>query len=81
VLTERATTCDGLQGKATDMMEDVNTGIAWVLEMCQYYGGDPGRVHLVGQSAGAQLLGLAIISQVRKSRTLVFASLPFFLSA
>eukprot|EP00873_Tetraselmis_striata_P002342 jgi/Tetstr1/422606/TSEL_013412.t1 len=51
------------QGNAVDMVEDVNTGIAWVLEMCQYYGGDPARVHLVGQSAGAQLAGLAIIRQ------------------
>lgn len=34
------------------MLEDVNTGIAWVLRKVERYGGDPDRVYLVGQSAG-----------------------------
>jgi len=55
------------QGTALDMLEDVNRGISWVLERCQYFGGDPERVHLVSQSAGAQIAGLALIKQAMKS--------------
>mmetsp|Transcript_18243 Transcript_18243/g.51089 ORF Transcript_18243/g.51089 Transcript_18243/m.51089 type:complete len:386 (+) Transcript_18243:2-1159(+) len=54
------------QGNAEDMLEDVNTGIAWVLHICQYFGGDMERVHIVSQSAGAQLAGLAIMKQAMR---------------
>lgn len=50
----------------SDMLEDVNTGIAWVLHRIQYYGGDPANVTVVGQSCGAQLASLAITIQVRR---------------
>lgn len=52
-----------MQGTISDMLEDVNTGIAWVLHRCAAYGGDPSRVYLVGQSCGAQLGTLALITQ------------------
>lgn len=52
------------QGTMSDMLEDVNTGIAWVLRRIQYYGGDPANVTVVGQSCGAQLSSLAITIQV-----------------
>ena len=54
-----------LQGTIGDMLEDVNTGIAWVLARCVAYGGDPERVYVVGQSCGAQLGTLALLTQVR----------------
>lgn len=53
-----------VQGTISDMLEDVNTGIAWVLARCHAYGGDPMRVYLIGQSCGAQLGTLALITQV-----------------
>lgn len=46
------------------MLEDVNTGIAWVMRKIERHGGDPDNVTLVGQSAGGQLAALALIRQV-----------------
>ena len=54
-----------MQGTVGDMLEDVNTGIAWVLARCVAYGGDPERVYVVGQSCGAQLGTLALLTQVQ----------------
>ena len=53
-----------LQGHLLDMLRDCNTGIRWVLNHCHQHGGDPSRVYLVGQSCGAQLASLAMITQV-----------------
>ena len=57
--------CIAVQGNLEDMLEDCNTGIAWVLTHIGSRGGDPGRVYMVGQSAGGQLGALALIAQVR----------------
>lgn len=57
------------QGSALDMLEDVNTGIAWVLRKVQRYGGNPDQVWLVGQSAGGQLAMLALLSQAAQAAT------------
>lgn len=57
------------QGNALDMLEDVNTGIAWVLRKLERYGGDPERVWLVGQSAGGQLAMLALLNQAAQAAT------------
>ena len=46
------------------MLEDVNTGINWVLQKISHYGGDPEQVYLVGQSCGAQLCSLTTLLQV-----------------
>lgn len=54
------------QGTVTEMLEDVNTGISWVLRRIQFFGGDPSRVLLVGQSCGAQLASLAVILQAEQ---------------
>lgn len=51
------------------MLEDVNTGIAWVLRKLERYGGDPERVWLVGQSAGGQLAMLALLNQAAQAAT------------
>ena len=53
-----------MQGNLEDMLEDCNTGIAWVLTHIGARGGDPARVYMVGQSAGGQLGALALIAQV-----------------
>jgi prenylcysteine alpha-carboxyl methylesterase len=45
------------------MLQDVNTGITWVLSNLHLYGGDPGEVFLVGQSAGGHLSSLALLAQ------------------
>lgn len=57
------------QGSALDMLEDVNTGIAWVLRKVERYGGDPEAVWLVGQSAGGQLAMLALLNQAAQAAT------------
>jgi prenylcysteine alpha-carboxyl methylesterase len=49
------------------MLEDVNTGISWVLNNAPLYGGDPNCVYITGQSAGAQLGALAIFAQVGRA--------------
>ncbi len=54
-----------LQGTMLDMMRDVNTGIRWILHHTHFHGGDPNQVYLVGQSCGAQLAAMALITQVR----------------
>ena len=56
-----------------DMMRDVNTGIRWILHHTHFHGGDPNQVYLVGQSCGAQLAAMSIITQVSPSLT----ALPF----
>lgn len=56
-----------LQGTALDMVEDVNTGVAWALRKAERYGGDPERVWLVGQSAGGQLALLALLTQAAQA--------------
>jgi len=58
----------GPQGSALDMLEDVNTGISWVLRKIDRFGGDLERVWLVGQSAGGQLAMLALLNQATQVR-------------
>lgn len=38
-----------------DMVLDVDASIQWTLDNCRAYGGDPSKVVIVGQSAGAHL--------------------------
>lgn len=52
------------QGNALDMLEDINTGISWVLHRIGEFGGDSANVHLCGQSAGGHLAAVALLSQV-----------------
>ncbi|KAJ9516097.1 hypothetical protein QJQ45_024526 [Haematococcus lacustris] len=54
------------QGNALDMLQDVNTGISWICSQCGLYGGDPGNVVLVGQSAGGHLATLALMRQAEQ---------------
>ena len=54
-----------------DMMRDVNTGIRWILHHTHFHGGDPNQVYLVGQSCGAQLAAMSIITQVSPLLTIL----------
>lgn len=38
------------------MIEDIDTAVKWVLENISEFGGDPNKVHIGGQSAGAHLV-------------------------
>lgn len=51
------------QGCVPDMLEDVMEGINWTFRNAACYGGDPNKIYLVGQSAGAHLTSLALIKQ------------------
>ena len=53
-----------VQGSILDMMRDCNTGIRWILNHTHFHGGDPSQVYLVGQSCGAQLAAITMITQV-----------------
>ena len=57
------------QGTALDMLQDCNTGVAWVLANCAAYGGDPSAVFIVGQSAGGHLMSLALLGQAAAHAT------------
>jgi len=43
------------------MAQEVAAALSWTLENIEQYGGDPGRVVVTGHSAGAHLLGLAVM--------------------
>lgn len=46
-----------------DMMEDVERGVLWAMENAGIYGGDVGRVALIGQSAGAHLAAQLVVER------------------
>ncbi|RLM55737.1 hypothetical protein C2845_PM10G21050 [Panicum miliaceum] len=51
------------QGTIGDMVEDASQGISFVCNNIASYGGDPNRVYLVGQSAGAHIAACALLNQ------------------
>ncbi|CAK0731873.1 hypothetical protein CVIRNUC_000054 [Coccomyxa viridis] len=55
------------QGSILDMMRDCNTGIRWILNHTHFHGGDPSQVYLVGQSCGAQLAAITMITQAEQA--------------
>ncbi|GMH20684.1 hypothetical protein Nepgr_022525 [Nepenthes gracilis] len=54
------------QGTISDMVEDVSQGISFVFNNIVFYGGDPSRVYLMGQSAGAHISACALLRQAIK---------------
>uniref|UniRef100_A0A7S4JTP5 BD-FAE-like domain-containing protein n=1 Tax=Odontella aurita TaxID=265563 RepID=A0A7S4JTP5_9STRA len=48
------------QTNVAGMVADVDESIQWTLDNCRRYGGDPDKVVLVGQSAGAHLGSCAV---------------------
>ncbi|XP_066380710.1 probable isoprenylcysteine alpha-carbonyl methylesterase ICMEL1 isoform X2 [Miscanthus floridulus] len=51
------------QGTIGDMVEDASQGIAFVCKNIASYGGEPSRIYLVGQSAGAHIAACALLNQ------------------
>ncbi|KAF7134812.1 hypothetical protein RHSIM_Rhsim08G0080000 [Rhododendron simsii] len=54
------------QGTISDMVEDVLQGISFVCNNIVDYGGDPNRIYLMGQSAGAHISSCALLEQAVK---------------
>ena len=46
------------------MVDDVGDALAWTVEHAARYGGDPGNISLVGQSAGAHLSAMLLLRLV-----------------
>ncbi|XP_057415997.1 probable isoprenylcysteine alpha-carbonyl methylesterase ICMEL1 isoform X2 [Lotus japonicus] len=54
------------QGTIGDMVTDASQGISFVCNNIAEYGGDPNRIYLMGQSAGAHIAACAIVEQAIK---------------
>ncbi|OVA10190.1 Alpha/beta hydrolase fold-3 [Macleaya cordata] len=54
------------QGTISEMVEDVSQGISFVCNNIAEYGGDPNRIYLMGQSAGAHIAACALVEQATK---------------
>ncbi|KAI4366739.1 hypothetical protein MLD38_022578 [Melastoma candidum] len=54
------------QGTISDMVSDASQGIAFICNTIVEYGGDPNRIYLMGQSAGAHIAACALVEQAIK---------------
>ncbi|KAL7001286.1 putative isoprenylcysteine alpha-carbonyl methylesterase icmel1 [Sarracenia purpurea var. burkii] len=54
------------QGTMSDMVKDASQGISFVCHHIAEYGGDPNRIYLMGQSAGAHIGACALLEQAIK---------------
>ncbi|EXB65559.1 putative isoprenylcysteine alpha-carbonyl methylesterase ICMEL1 [Morus notabilis] len=54
------------QATIGDMVEDASQGISFVVNHIAEYGGDPNRIYLMGQSAGAHIAACALLEQAIK---------------
>ncbi|XP_057481415.1 probable isoprenylcysteine alpha-carbonyl methylesterase ICMEL2 [Actinidia eriantha] len=54
------------QGTMSDMVKDASQGISFVCNHIAEYGGDPDRIFLMGQSAGAHIAACALLEQAIK---------------
>ncbi|KAK6134009.1 hypothetical protein DH2020_032251 [Rehmannia glutinosa] len=54
------------QGTIGDMVKDASQGISFVCNNIAEYGGDPSRIYLMGQSAGAHIAACALLEQAIK---------------
>ncbi|XP_027345820.1 isoprenylcysteine alpha-carbonyl methylesterase ICME-like [Abrus precatorius] len=54
------------QGTISDMVTDASEGISFVCNNIAEYGGDPNRIYLMGQSAGAHIAACVIVEQAIK---------------
>ncbi|CAH9128855.1 unnamed protein product [Cuscuta epithymum] len=51
------------QATIGDMVKDASQGISFVCNNASEYGGDPNRIYLMGQSAGAHISACALVEQ------------------
>ncbi|XP_010486759.1 PREDICTED: probable isoprenylcysteine alpha-carbonyl methylesterase ICMEL2 [Camelina sativa] len=57
------------QGTISDMVNDAAQGISFVCNNISAFGGDPNRIYLMGQSAGAHISSCALFEQaIKESR-------------
>jgi acetyl esterase/lipase len=76
-LDYRATIQLGTQGQAWPTeVDDVKTGIRWVLAHASEFGADAGQISLLGSSAGGTLAGLAATDQTLRVKGLALWSAP-----
>ncbi|KAI3970973.1 hypothetical protein MKX01_024620 [Papaver californicum] len=54
------------QGTMSDMVKDASEGISFVCNNIADYGGDPNRIYLMGQSAGAHIAACTLLEQAIK---------------
>lgn len=54
------------QGNICDMVKDASEGISFICNNISQYGGDPNRIYLMGQSAGAHIAACALLEQAIK---------------
>ncbi|CAO2830067.1 unnamed protein product [Amaranthus hypochondriacus] len=54
------------QGTMRDMVEDASRGISFICNNIEEYGGDPQRIYLMGQSAGAHISACTLVEQAVK---------------
>ncbi|CAN6823798.1 unnamed protein product [Brassica oleracea] len=54
------------QGSISDMVKDASCGISYICNYIAEYGGDPNRIYLMGQSAGAHIAACTLVDQVVK---------------
>ncbi|KAJ1264219.1 hypothetical protein BS78_09G246600 [Paspalum vaginatum] len=54
------------QGTISDMVSDASEGISFVCNNAVSYGGDPNKIYLMGQSAGAHIAACALLEQAVK---------------
>ncbi|KAH9707623.1 putative isoprenylcysteine alpha-carbonyl methylesterase ICMEL1 [Citrus sinensis] len=54
------------QGTIKDMVKDASQGISFVCNNISEYGGDPDRIYLMGQSAGAHIAACTLLEQAIK---------------
>ncbi|KAI4352278.1 hypothetical protein L6164_006547 [Bauhinia variegata] len=54
------------QGTISDMVTDASEGISFVINNISYFGGDPNRIYLMGQSAGAHISSCTLLDQAIK---------------
>ncbi|CAN1241290.1 Isoprenylcysteine alpha-carbonyl methylesterase ICME [Linum perenne] len=54
------------QGTISDMVTDASQAISFICSNISEYGGDPNRIYLMGQSAGAHISSCALLDQAFK---------------
>ncbi|KZV15094.1 protein GAMETE EXPRESSED 3 [Dorcoceras hygrometricum] len=54
------------QGTISDMIDDISEGISYVCNNVVEFGGNPNKIYLMGQSAGAHISSCALLQQAVK---------------